>query len=124
VRRSRSSADAEIAAALAAAGLGLWLESLPDGLDTLLGEDGATVSGGQRRRLAVARAFLCDARILIVDEPGEHLDRAAASELLERLAAHARERGQELLAVVHDGDLRDRVVELRGGRLRDRWIGG
>jgi thiol reductant ABC exporter CydC subunit len=120
VRLARPAAtDAELTDALVAAGLGPWLDSLPDGLDTVLGEDGTTVSGGQRRRLAVARAFLCDAAFLVVDEPGEHLDPASASALLQRLAAHARARGQGLLAVVHGDDLRafDRVVELRGGRL-------
>ncbi len=111
--------DAEIAAALETAGLGPWLATLPDGLDTLVGEDGTAVSGGQRRRLAVARALLCEARILIVDEPAVHLDGAGAGALLGALVRHARERGQGLLAIVHEGDLAafDRVVELRGGRL-------
>jgi ABC-type transport system involved in cytochrome bd biosynthesis fused ATPase/permease subunit len=122
VRLARPGAnDAEVREALVAAGLGPWLDSLPTGLGTLLGEDGATVSGGQRRRLAVARAFLCDAAFLIVDEPGEHLDGASAGALLGRLGEHARACGQGLLAVVHGDDLTafDRVLELRGGQLRD-----
>ncbi len=104
------------------AGLGPWLATLPDGLLTLLGEDGTTVSGGQRRRIAIARALLCDARFLVVDEPAEHLDRDASSELLAQLADHARRNGQGLLAIVHDGELSafDRVLELRAGRVRPR----
>ena len=125
VRLARPEAsDAEVTRALAAAGLGPWLDTLPDGLATLVGEDGADVSGGQRRRLAVARALLCDARFLIVDEPGAHLDRAASSALLAELARHARRRGQGLLAVVHDVEESpfDRIVELRGGELRARRV--
>ena len=66
--------DAEIAEALARAGLGPWLAELPDGLDTLVGELGAAVSGGQRQRIAMARLLLADARFLIFDEPTSHLD--------------------------------------------------
>jgi thiol reductant ABC exporter CydC subunit len=121
VRLARPAAsDDEIRRALHDVGLGPWLDALPAGLDTLVGEDGCTLSGGQRRRLAVARALLCDARFLIVDEPSAHLDGAAAEALLARLAAHARSRGQGLLAIVHGpGDLEafDRVVELRAGQL-------
>ena len=118
VRLARPGAgDADVEGAIRSAGLGPWLDSLPDGLDTLLGEDGTTISGGQRRRLAVARVQLSDARFLIVDEPGEHLDRAAADRLLRGLAEHARQSGKGLLAIVHDGDLSsfDRVLELRDG---------
>ncbi len=111
----------ELRRALDDVGLRAWLESLPAGLDTLVGEDGCTLSGGQRRRIAVARALLCDARFVVVDEPSAHLDPDAAASLLAVLAAHARGRGQGLLAIVHGaGPLPafDRVVELRAGRLR------
>jgi ATP-binding cassette subfamily C protein CydC/ATP-binding cassette subfamily C protein CydCD len=120
VRLARPDAtDGEVRDALDAVGLGPWLATLPDGLKTMLGEDGATVSGGQRRRIAVARALLADARFLIVDEPGEHLDRDARAALLATLVAHARARGQGLLAIVHDDALEafDRVHELRAGQL-------
>lgn len=81
----------------------------------------ARFSGGQRRRIALARAALGDARYVVVDEPTAHLDPAAARELLARLAEQARTHGQGLLAIVHGGtgDLAafDEVLELRGGRL-------
>jgi ATP-binding cassette subfamily C protein CydC len=63
-------------------GLGPWLASLPAGLDTPLGTDGTTVSGGERRRLLVARALLTRAPLLLLDEPAEHLDPAAADALI------------------------------------------
>ncbi len=68
--------DEEIVAALEAVGLGPWLDSLPEGLETEVGEAGARVSGGQRQRIAAARMFLAEARFLIFDEPTAHLDPA------------------------------------------------
>jgi len=75
----------EAAAALATAGLAGWLAALPDGLDTLLGPDARTVSGGERRRLLLARALLAPAPLLLVDEPAEHLDPATADALVTSL---------------------------------------
>ena len=65
---------ADLEHALARVGLGPWLASLPDGLATTVGEHGAKVSGGQRRRIAAARLLLSPARFLIADEPAAHLD--------------------------------------------------
>lgn len=77
--------DEEILAALAAAGLGAWLEALPGGLDHLLGPDGTTVSGGERRRLLLARALVRHAPVTLLDEPTEHLDPARGRALLHGL---------------------------------------
>jgi ATP-binding cassette subfamily C protein CydC len=77
----------EATAALATAGLAGWLAGLPDGLDTLLGPDARTVSGGERRRLLLARAVLAPAPLLLVDEPAEHLDPATADALVTSLLA-------------------------------------
>jgi ATP-binding cassette subfamily C protein CydC len=73
------------------AGLGSWFAGLSDGLDTMIGTGGHDVSGGERRRLLVARALLSPARVLLFDEPAEHLDPATAEQLvadLGTLAAH------------------------------------
>jgi len=87
--------------ALAAAGLGTWLATLPEGLDTVVGTDAAALSGGERRRLLVARALLSPARVLLVDEPAEHLDGATADALVGALAAHARRSGRAVLLATH-----------------------
>lgn len=70
--------DAELEQALESARLLDWVRSLPDGLATQAGEHGARLSGGQRQRLALARALLADVRILVLDEPTEHLDEPTA----------------------------------------------
>ncbi|GAB3086244.1 thiol reductant ABC exporter subunit CydC [Isoptericola nanjingensis] len=87
--------------ALAAVGLDAWLAGLPDGLDAMLGPDGADVSGGERRRLLIARALLAPARVLLVDEPAEHLDDATADALVATLAARARDTGRAVVVASH-----------------------
>lgn len=114
--------DAAIAAALARAGLAPWLAALPDGLDTQVGEEGAQVSGGQRRRIALARAFLADARFLVLDEPTAHLDPAGARELLAALGADRRD-GRGVLVISHtvEGlEAFDEIVVLEDGRVAER----
>ncbi|MFE5775864.1 thiol reductant ABC exporter subunit CydC [Brachybacterium sp. NPDC056505] len=75
----------ECEAALRAVGLEDWVESLPRGLDSMLGPDGTTISGGERRRLLLARAVVRAAPITLLDEPTEHLDAARGDDLLRRL---------------------------------------
>ncbi|MFF5334426.1 thiol reductant ABC exporter subunit CydD [Streptomyces sp. NPDC013181] len=73
--------EPELRRALAEARLLDWADALPEGLDTLVGEHGARLSGGQRRRLALARALLADFPVLVLDEPAEHLDLPTADAL-------------------------------------------
>lgn len=80
-------ADGQMAAVLAAVGLGDWLAGLPRGLSTVLAGGAADLSGGQRRRLLLARALLTESPILLLDEPDEHLDDAGAAALERLLAA-------------------------------------
>ncbi|CAM3381955.1 thiol reductant ABC exporter subunit CydC [Isoptericola cucumis] len=87
--------------ALGAVGLDTWLAGLPDGLETLLGTDGADVSGGERRRLLVARALLAPAPVLLVDEPAEHLDATTADELVRTLAERTRATGRAVVVASH-----------------------
>jgi ABC-type multidrug transport system fused ATPase/permease subunit len=105
--------DDELRDALARARLADWVATLPDGLDTLVGEDGRRLSGGQRQRLVVARALLADAPVLLLDEPTAHLDSATAEALvLDVLDATT---GKSVLLITHrpEGlDLVDRVVTL------------
>ncbi|TPG32298.1 ATP-binding cassette domain-containing protein [Mycolicibacterium hodleri] len=79
--------DGQLIAALQAVGLRDWLESLPDGLATMLTGGAAAVSAGQRRRLLLARAIISDLPIVLLDEPTEHLDAADADRILHELLA-------------------------------------
>jgi len=111
--------DEEIEAALAAVGLGEWVASLPDGLDTEVGEAGARVSGGQRQRIAAARLFLAEARFLVFDEPTAHLDPPGAADLQHRIAALAAA-GPGVLMITHEPhalEAFDEALALRGGRV-------
>ncbi len=101
-------------AALEAVQLGAWLDSLPDGLHTPLGSGGNTVSGGERRRLLLARALLSPAPIHLIDEPAEHLD-ADGVDALRSLVTAMRSQGRSVVIVTHDLgilDVVDRVVTL------------
>jgi ABC-type bacteriocin/lantibiotic exporter with double-glycine peptidase domain len=87
---------------------------LPDGLDTLVGEEGTALSGGQRQRLVVARALLADAPVLLLDEPTAHLDGPTAEALVNDVLSAAD--GRSVLLITHrpEGlELVDRVVTLR-----------
>jgi len=106
--------DDELHEALARAKLDAWVSSLPDGLDTLVGEEGTRLSGGQRQRLVVARALLAAAPVLLLDEPTAHLDGPTAEELIRDVFAAAA--GSSVLLITHrpEGlEHADRVVSLR-----------
>jgi ATP-binding cassette subfamily C protein CydCD len=103
------------------AGLSPLLHRLPEGLQTFVGEHGAHLSGGERRRVALAQAWLSPARLLVLDEPTTHLDPASEEEALQGIAGLARERG--VLLVTHRvSALRgvDEILVLEGGRVQER----
>ncbi len=87
--------------ALHDAALDTVVRALPEGLDSWLGEDGARLSGGERRRLSLARAYLADAPWLLLDEPGEGLDVAVAAQVARRLDARLTRTGQGMILVSH-----------------------
>jgi len=105
--------DDELVEALRRARLADWVASLPDGLDTLVGEEGGRLSGGQRQRLVVARALLSDASVLLLDEPTAHLDPETAEALVADVLEAAGERSVLLITHRPEGlDLVDEVVSL------------
>ncbi len=119
VRYGRPDAsDAEVRAACAAAHAMDFIERLPNGFDTDLGERGIKLSGGQRQRLSIARALLADRPILLLDEATSSLD--AESERKVALALEGLMRGRTSLVIAHrlaTVQTADRIVVLEHGRL-------
>jgi ABC-type transport system involved in cytochrome bd biosynthesis fused ATPase/permease subunit len=110
---------AELERALRSARIWDWIESLPEGLDTLVGEEGRELSGGQRQRIVLARALIVDAPVLVLDEPTAHLDPPTAEALIEDIFAAAGERS--VLLITHRGeglDLADELVVLSDDQTR------
>jgi len=116
--------DAAVAAALAIAGADRWIEAQPQGLETIVGQGGALISGGERQRLALARALLRAPSLLILDEATSAIDLAGEKEILTRLRAL---KGRPtILMIAHRAEsLRfcDRVLTLAEGRLADNQPG-
>ncbi|MBM6401653.1 thiol reductant ABC exporter subunit CydC [Phycicoccus sonneratiae] len=108
LRLARPGADDDaVRAALGLAGLGGWLEGLPDGLGTRLGTGGRGLSGGERTRLGVARAVLADRPVVLLDEPAAHLDHPTATAVLDDVLDATRDRS--VVLVSHRAEAIDRL---------------
>ncbi|HUI17709.1 MAG TPA: ABC transporter ATP-binding protein [Alphaproteobacteria bacterium] len=119
VRLARPEADdAEVALAIERAALAEFVASLPERLETRVGERGVQLSGGQRQRVAIARAFLKNAPVLILDEATSHLDAISEAQVRAALAELMRERTTIVIAhrlsTIRAADL---IAVLDGGRL-------
>jgi ABC-type multidrug transport system fused ATPase/permease subunit len=117
----RGATKSQLEDALGAARLLGWTRELPAGLQTEVGERGARMSGGQRQRLAIARALLADFGVLILDEPGEHLDTQTADAIVADLLTVTE--GRTTLLITHRltglEDV-DEVLVLDDGRVLER----
>ena len=125
--------DAQLREALDAGSLLTFVDTLPDGMDTWVGESGKLLSGGEARRLAMARCFLKDGPIWVLDEPTEGLDQSTERQLLSTV--YERTEGKTLLLITHrlvDLHRMDHIIVLRAGRvaaqgtyemLKDRFRG-
>jgi ABC-type transport system involved in cytochrome bd biosynthesis fused ATPase/permease subunit len=105
-----SASDDDVEDALRRARLWSWVATLPDGLDTAVGEEGRELSGGQRQRLVLARALLVGAPVLVLDEPTAHLDPATARALVDDVFAAAGDRS--VLLITHRGEGLELVDEI------------
>jgi ATP-binding cassette subfamily C protein CydC len=113
--------DEELEGAAARARLLPWINSLPRGWDTPVGTRGAAVSGGERQRLALARAFLADPALLILDEPTAHLDPPARRALTADLLHATQDRSVLLITHELDGlDQVDHIVVLDHGKILEQ----
>jgi thiol reductant ABC exporter CydC subunit len=117
----REASAGQLRAALAGVRLLDWAERLPLGLGTEVGAHGSRLSGGQRQRVAIARALLADFPLLVLDEPGEHLDTRTADAILADLLAAMRERATLLITHRLAGlDELDEILVLERGRVVER----
>lgn len=117
----RDATNDDVRATLDRVGFGDWIDELPDGLDYDVGESGEAVSGGQRRRLALARALLADFPILVLDEPISGLDPVTAEAVMADLVDAARERS--LLLITHRPvglDRMDEIIVMEDGKIQAR----
>ena len=119
IRYARPDAsDEEVREAAHAAGLDDFIAALPEGDSTPVGERGMTLSAGERQRLAIARAFLADPAVLVLDEATANLDPASEERVISGYEAVMA--GRTTILVTHRFDLAykaDRVVVLEGGRM-------
>lgn len=115
-----SANEDQVWSALKAARADDVVRALPQGLDTWIGEDGQLLSGGQARRIALARALLKSAPILALDEPTEGLDRQTEADIIAALAEHLQSTERTVLIATHRPALLalvDRVIKLENGRI-------
>ena len=111
--------DDQLWRALHDAGLHAYVQALPQGLDTWLGEEGLGLSGGQLRRLALARLLLQERPVWLLDEPTEGLDEVTAADVLARLDRRGRDRSWLMAThMSREAALADRLIVMEGGRVQ------
>lgn len=98
IRLGRDASDAKVVAAAEAARALEFIESLPEGFDTVIAEGGASLSGGQRQRLSIARALLRDPAVLVLDEATSQVDSASESLIAEAIRSI---KGRTVLVIAH-----------------------
>lgn len=121
----RDAGPERVRAAIDRAALGPWVDSLPAGLQTRVGAHGSAVSGGQAQRIALARVLLADRPVVVLDEPGEHLDPQTADRVTAAALTAAGDRTVVLIThrMAHTGSC-DEVLVLIDGRVVQRGAPG
>ena len=118
---NRGATQQQLRAAIELAALDTWIDSLPAGMGTRVGAHGSAVSGGQAQRIALARVLLADRPIVVLDEPGEHLDPVMADQITAAALTTTQGRSVVLIThrMAHTGDC-DEVLVLHEGRVVQR----
>ena len=114
-------AQVQVVSAVKAASLGEFIQGLPQGFQTWVGEQGVRLSAGERQRVAIARLFLSNAPILVLDEPTAHLDAITERAIMGSLLEHSR--GRSLLLVTHrlvGMEEMDEILVLSAGKVLER----
>jgi len=115
---ARRASDTEVKAAAELAGVDQFVRDLPDGYDTVLSERGEGLSGGQRQAICLARAFVSNPSILVLDEPTSAIDVRSEDTLIDRLEAYTK--GRTVILITHRPSLLrlvDRVIVLENGKI-------
>jgi ATP-binding cassette, subfamily B, bacterial len=108
IRYARPDAsDAEVAEAARRAALDAFIDRLPERFDTIVGERGMALSAGERQRIALARAFLIDPAVLVLDEPTASLDEGTERQVIEGYEAAMR--GRTTIVITHRAELARRA---------------
>jgi len=122
--------DDDLMQALEMAGLSETVGDMPQQLETMLGEGGLGLSGGQARRLALARLFLHNTPLWLLDEPTEGLDKATAQDILQRLSQATSQNGghgRTMIIATHlrrEAEIADRIVVMSNGRMTAEALKG
>ncbi|MCB1964378.1 MAG: type I secretion system permease/ATPase [Rhodocyclaceae bacterium] len=115
---SRDADDADVLRASEIAGIAEFVNSHPQGFDMLVGERGESLSGGQRQGVAIARAFISDPPILLMDEPTGSMDHSSEEHVKQQLRQHAG--GKTMIVITHRTsllELVDRIIVVDSGKI-------